>query len=53
MVGNDGEDSEESDAEHLQDVIGRQKHEPPKSDYEKRSIKVRLLQVVFPWMVDL
>ena len=31
---------EESDAEHLEDVLGKQKNEPSKSDHEKRTDKV-------------
>lgn len=34
------DDVDMSDAEHLEDVIGKQKHEPSKSQYETRKEKV-------------
>ncbi|XP_067952164.1 U3 small nucleolar ribonucleoprotein protein MPP10-like [Watersipora subatra] len=32
---------DDSDAEHLQDIIGKRKNEPNKSDYERRTEKLR------------
>ncbi|KAF6017279.1 hypothetical protein EB796_024408 [Bugula neritina] len=36
----DEDDVDMSDAEHLEDVIGKQKHEPSKSQYETRKEKL-------------
>lgn len=42
------DDGDESDAEHLEDVVGKKKFELPKSEYEKRQDKVGIRLSPYP-----